>query len=205
MLKYILIGLCLIQIFVAGAFCQTKCETCFIGLEDHLDLEYQAILNANKAGGWITENELRNLKYLKDQYYKPNVLAYLLLTEQNWPSSDDSFELIYFSIYQYEFPAYSWAICVYKHLNFDMYNVVTLDVDGAFSDRIGSLMNSRFFSEFHEELVEKFAIDANYQSGYDLNFSGFAVFFESQKIEEVRILHDSRYLRNLTLAVSRVR
>lgn len=193
------------QICLTNIFCQTKCETCFVGLKEHLDSEYQAIVNANKSSEWISGDDLLNLKILKDQYYINNVLAYRLLIEQNWTGSDDSFELVYFSIYQYEFPSYSWAICVFKHRFLNIYNVVTLDVDGALNDRIGSLINSRFFSEFHEELYQEFSIDDNYQSGSYLGFSGLSVFFEAHKIQKVRLLHDIRDLRNLTTASSRIR
>lgn len=201
----IMVLLFLVQLYAHLGFSQTKCELCFVGLSENLNTEYESLVIDNKSGQWLNEIELQNLKNLIDQYYKNNLLAYRIIAEQNWPASDDSFELFYFALYRYEFPAYSWAICVYKHRKFEIYNLVTVDVDGAFNSTSGTVINSRYFSEFHEELSQEFKINHDYQSGYDLNFSGFSVFFKNNKINKVRILHDLRYLSNLTRASDRVR
>lgn len=179
-------------------------EYLFIDFPSHLDAEFENLIRDNSIGKWIPEVEIESIKYACNHTFKPNYFLYEFLVDQGKGDCEDNFEVVYFSFYWYEYPPYPVVLIVYKHLNKEIYKKVSMSMDKTDNVPLGSIKGCSYFDVFLEELNVEYKLNSDYEPGRDLNFYGFGVHFENQKIEKVKIFHDFRYLNKLTNASNRI-
>jgi len=180
-------------------------ETLFLELHKHLDTEYEKLVKANSEQNWLSEADLLRIKTLKN-IYKVEGFLYEGLADQARPGCDDLFDPVFFVFYQYEFPPYPWCTVIYKHRRFDIYIYASFDIlnynGRGFNKKISIRHSDKFYKEY--ELANRF--DENYWNFMnELNFAGFAVWFEDKEINRLKFLHDSRDFSNLMRGSRRFR
>nr|MBS0036654.1 hypothetical protein [Saprospiraceae bacterium] len=181
-------------------------ESLFLNLHKHLDAEYEELIKANAEQNWLSEADLQRIKNLKDYVYRTNIFLYEGLLDRGRPGCDDLFEPVFFVFDRYEFPAYAWCTVVYKHARFDIYTYVLFDILNYNGRGFNKKIKVRHSNKFYEEYELANSFDENYWNFMnELNFTGFAVWFEAGEINRVKFLHDSRDFSNLMKGSMRFR
>lgn len=178
-----------IAFFVFSAFlaAQDGFHMYFEQFEDKMDNEYQKVYDKSKSEDLIKENDLEYI-YSAVEAYKNNSLLFEIIIEDGVSHCSDDFELKYFAFYSYEYPAYTWAYCIYKHKKLGFYKGVNFDV----SDYNGNGLNNRITScKYFEKFPAKLNWETkskDYEYAKTLNLIGFNLLFKEYDIDRIKLM-----------------